>query len=70
MNFLSAHGSGHRLVTHYCLLEVAWQNAGAEIKGNQSSHKKAINPATPVITDSLIIGTRRNVLSLLLLLLL
>lgn len=42
MNLLNVHCSDHRPVTHYCFLEVVWQNAGAELKGNllrdQSCH--------------------------------
>lgn len=36
MNFLRAHSSEHKPVTHYCLLKAVQQNAGAEMKGNQS----------------------------------
>lgn len=42
MNLLNVHCSDHRPMTHYCFLEVVWQNAGAEMKGNllsdQSCH--------------------------------
>ena len=46
MNLLNVRCSDRRPLTLHCLLEVLWQNAGAEMKGNLLSDNHAAKITT------------------------